>query len=473
MILARGFAGRALSPSRVRFAFFEHEIREAIGNSSSLDRIARVRRELAAAFRGDGARLDEVRSRRRMSGESEGLGRGATFTVRLPMAPCAPPTRTRPWEVGENACPPSGRDRLGHASGAGIMGGSVTGFVGSALTAATHCTLEVTALAHPPRHVLSAKRGSLQTIGMAMNQNQNKDTTSSETTSASSTTPPGAAGAAGAAKPQVEQAALALKQSVVDGAQGVAESAKGVAHDVVAQTRDAATSQFTAGVTRAADGLGSVANALRKTGEQLRAEDNNAFTPYLDQAAQKVDSVSGYIRDRSFAELVSDTEQFARRDPALFLGGAMILGLLGGRFLKSSRPAGAQGAPYGRSATTGSRGQPNARRSLGQGAAPQAHTDGHRHAPSAPQGSRDTGAAAGSKPSSSSNGPSTGPSTNPSTNPSTSPSTGPSTSPSSGPTTSPSTSSSSGSSASSSTTPSTPQSAKSENASSTKSPGEA
>lgn len=38
-------------------------------------------------------------------------------------------------------------------------------------------------------------------------------------------------------------------------------------------------------------------------------------------------------------ELAADVEGFTRRQPALFMGGAFVLGLTTARFLKSSREA--------------------------------------------------------------------------------------------------------------------------------------
>ena len=136
-----------------------------------------------------------------------------------------------------------------------------------------------------------------------------------------------------------DQAATALKTTVVDGAHDISDGVKHLAEDVIGQTRKSAESQVASGKERAAESLNGVASALRKTGEHLRAEDQDGFTQYFDQAAQRVDAVSGYIRTRTLPELVTDVEGFARRDPALFVGGALVLGLLGGRFLKSSRPA--------------------------------------------------------------------------------------------------------------------------------------
>ena len=35
--------------------------------------------------------------------------------------------------------------------------------------------------------------------------------------------------------------------------------------------------------------------------------------------------------------MIGDVGDFARREPALFLGGAFVLGLMGGRFMKASK----------------------------------------------------------------------------------------------------------------------------------------
>jgi hypothetical protein len=88
---------------------------------------------------------------------------------------------------------------------------------------------------------------------------------------------------------------------------------------------------------RAADGLGSVAQALRQTGDQLRNQNQGApFNQYVGSAADQIDRLSSYLRSTNAREMVRNVEDFARRQPALFIGGAFMLGLLGARFLKSS-----------------------------------------------------------------------------------------------------------------------------------------
>jgi len=103
------------------------------------------------------------------------------------------------------------------------------------------------------------------------------------------------------------------------------------------KVKEQATSQISSQKDRAAEGLGNVADAIRQTGEQLRKNDQVApVAQYTDQLAQGVEMVSNYLQSKSLSEIVGEVERFARREPALFLGGALTIGLLAGRFLRSS-----------------------------------------------------------------------------------------------------------------------------------------
>ena len=117
------------------------------------------------------------------------------------------------------------------------------------------------------------------------------------------------------------------------------EEAKHVVQDVASQARETAQVRLSSGKDRAAQGLDTVADALRHTGQHLRLQDQPVLPEYIDRVAEGVQAASGYLRERELSSLISDVENFARREPALFFGGAFALGLLGGRFLKSSRPS--------------------------------------------------------------------------------------------------------------------------------------
>jgi hypothetical protein len=98
---------------------------------------------------------------------------------------------------------------------------------------------------------------------------------------------------------------------------------------------------------RAADGLGSVASALRQTGDNLQNGDQGAIGQYANRAADTVDQLAQQIRDKSVDQLFSEAEQFARREPEIFLGGAVLLGLLASRFLKASARRSQMNRAYG------------------------------------------------------------------------------------------------------------------------------
>jgi uncharacterized protein YjbJ (UPF0337 family) len=87
---------------------------------------------------------------------------------------------------------------------------------------------------------------------------------------------------------------------------------------------------------QAAQRLSSVAGALRDVGNRLNEQDNAGVGQYAVRAADQVDRLTGYLRDRDLNSFVRDTEGFARRHPDVFLGGTFLAGLLLARFLKSS-----------------------------------------------------------------------------------------------------------------------------------------
>ncbi len=75
----------------------------------------------------------------------------------------------------------------------------------------------------------------------------------------------------------------------------------------------------------------------------MRNRDTAFAADYADQLADRVEQLTSYVRNRNIGELAGDVEQLARREPALFFGGAFAVGLVVGRFLKSSgrnQPAG-------------------------------------------------------------------------------------------------------------------------------------
>ena len=135
---------------------------------------------------------------------------------------------------------------------------------------------------------------------------------------------------------------------------------------------------------RAAGTLGTTADALRKTGQHLREQDQDNVAQYIEQAAERVERFGSYLRGRQVDELVADAERFARRQPGLFIGGAFALGLVAARFLKSS---GQRSDASARSFSSGSSGQWR-----GTYGSSRHDTSGYGHSTSGNGGARNTSA---------------------------------------------------------------------------------
>jgi hypothetical protein len=106
---------------------------------------------------------------------------------------------------------------------------------------------------------------------------------------------------------------------------------------IVDRVKETATAQLTNQKDRGIDALGRVADAVRSSTQKLREERHDTIAGYVDQAADQIDNWSRRLREKDVNELITDVQGLARRQPAVFIGSAFALGLVGARFLKSSR----------------------------------------------------------------------------------------------------------------------------------------
>jgi ElaB/YqjD/DUF883 family membrane-anchored ribosome-binding protein len=100
------------------------------------------------------------------------------------------------------------------------------------------------------------------------------------------------------------------------------EQLRATAHSVLKEQQD-----------RMADAVRSFADALRRAADQLERDENRAVAHYADQAAAQVDRLSATVRNGDVADLVAGAEDFARRQPSLFIAGAVAAGFAIGRLL--------------------------------------------------------------------------------------------------------------------------------------------
>lgn len=104
------------------------------------------------------------------------------------------------------------------------------------------------------------------------------------------------------------------------------------------RVKEHAAAQLSTQKDRATEGLGSVVSAVRSTTNSLRDQQHDTVARYVEQAADQIERLSERLKDKDVTELLDDAQRLARRQPALFVGGAFALGLVGARFLKSSSP---------------------------------------------------------------------------------------------------------------------------------------
>lgn len=117
----------------------------------------------------------------------------------------------------------------------------------------------------------------------------------------------------------------------------LADEARRETSKVAGQAGDYVSGLVSRQKDQAADRLGGVAGAIRDVGNRLQEQDQAAGVgQYAMRAADQVDRLSRYLRDRDLNTFFRDTETFARRHPDVFLGGTFLAGLLLARFLKSS-----------------------------------------------------------------------------------------------------------------------------------------
>jgi len=122
--------------------------------------------------------------------------------------------------------------------------------------------------------------------------------------------------------------------------QSTTEQVKDRVQDATAQARGKVSEQVSQQVdtrsTQAGEQVSSAADAMRRTGEQLRQEGKEGPARLMDQVAERGERLGSYLTASDGDRILRDVESFARRQPWLFAGGSVVLGFFVSRFLKAS-----------------------------------------------------------------------------------------------------------------------------------------
>lgn len=136
--------------------------------------------------------------------------------------------------------------------------------------------------------------------------------------------PEGEEGAVRRMGEQAREKAQQLGSRAAEQARSTAESAKHRAESMAEEER-----------SRLAGRIEGVARALKRTGTEMHDEDDQ-LSNMADKLGSQVEKLSGWLREHDTRDMLGRVEDFARKQPAIFLGGAFLVGVAAARFLKSS-----------------------------------------------------------------------------------------------------------------------------------------
>jgi hypothetical protein len=135
-----------------------------------------------------------------------------------------------------------------------------------------------------------------------------------------------------------KSAASDLSESVAGAVKEQASIFGAAAKDIAAGATDKIRAAVNEQKASGADYVGNIAQAVHRAAGEIGKEVPQA-EPYIRMAADQIDKAAKAVRERNVGQLFNEVQDFARRQPTAFFGGAVILGFAAIRFLKSSKEA--------------------------------------------------------------------------------------------------------------------------------------
>jgi hypothetical protein len=118
------------------------------------------------------------------------------------------------------------------------------------------------------------------------------------------------------------------------------QGAASVAHEKASELREQGSArlgdQFDQRSTAVGAQMRSLAEALRRSGNDLSNQGSSNAAQLTEGAAERIERVGSYLEQKSGGEVMRDVESFARRRPWILAGLGMVAGMAGARFVKAS-----------------------------------------------------------------------------------------------------------------------------------------
>jgi ElaB/YqjD/DUF883 family membrane-anchored ribosome-binding protein len=127
-----------------------------------------------------------------------------------------------------------------------------------------------------------------------------------------------------------------LKEQAAEKVQDATSAAQEKASELREQGSARLRDQFDQRSNQAGSQARSLAEALRRSGNDLNGEGSGNVSQLTGQAADRIDRLGSYLEQKSGDELMRDIETFARRRPWMLAGLGMVAGVAAARFMKAS-----------------------------------------------------------------------------------------------------------------------------------------
>jgi ElaB/YqjD/DUF883 family membrane-anchored ribosome-binding protein len=162
-------------------------------------------------------------------------------------------------------------------------------------------------------------------------------------------------------RPTTEQAKEKVQETAGQVQQKALE-AKGQAGERVRRELDTRS-------TEAGTQLGQTAEAMRRTGDQLREDGKETPAKVVTAVAERAERLGSYLTRADADQMIRDIENFARRQPFFVAVGGATVGFLASRFMKASSSRRYQGGSGSYRAGSASASRIDGSHELGQGSA--------------------------------------------------------------------------------------------------------
>ena len=136
-----------------------------------------------------------------------------------------------------------------------------------------------------------------------------------------------------AAQTEIEK----LKGAAREQGSAAVEEIKTVAQSAAREAQEAGRDFVHEQKENLAQKVDKYAGAVRAASQRLRSAEGNVLADPAQKAAEQLERMSSYLREKEPTDFLDDLESFTRRRPEVVFGGLFVVGLAAARFFKASR----------------------------------------------------------------------------------------------------------------------------------------